>query len=184
MILGKERKRVNPIIFLGDSITEAFPFEILLKDFHILNKGVSGDTTELVLARIDEDVIRLKPSAVFLLVGINDIASYFSNDELLISYEKILFRLTHQLEHARIFIQSILPTRNLENLPTERIELLNLELQKIALRYGVEYLDLYPHFLDTSGALAEEFSDDGLHLTEAGYKQWSRYLIPVLKTLQ
>jgi lysophospholipase L1-like esterase len=97
---------------------------------------------------------------------------------------KILFRLTRQLKGTRVFIQSILPTRNLENLPLERIQLLNLELQKIALRYGIEYLDLYPHFLNANSALAEEFSDDGLHLTQAGYQRWVEYLLPVLKTLQ
>ncbi len=175
---------MSSIIFLGDSITEAFPFDTLLKEYHIINKGISGDRTDLVLARLEKDVIQLKPSAVFILVGINDIASFFSNDKLLLNYEKILFRLTRQLREARFFIQSILPTRNLENLPLERIQLLNLELQKIALRYGIEYLDLYPHFLNASGELAEEFSEDGLHLIPAGYSKWAAYLLPVLKTLQ
>ncbi len=175
---------MNPIIFLGDSITAAFPFDALLKDFHIINKGISGDRTDLVLARLEPDVIQLQPSAVFILVGTNDLASFFSNDKLLINYEKILFRLTRLQPPVRIFVQSILPTRNLENRPLERIQLLNLELQKLALRYGVDYLDLYPHFLNSSGELAEEFSEDGLHLTDKGYKQWALYLLPVLKTLQ
>jgi lysophospholipase L1-like esterase len=71
---------VSSIVFLGDSITEAFPFDVLLKDYQIVNKGVSGDRTDVVLARLDKDVIQLKPSAVFVLVGINDIASFYSNE--------------------------------------------------------------------------------------------------------
>jgi GDSL-like Lipase/Acylhydrolase. len=74
------------IIFLGDSITEGFPTDTLLKEFSIVNKGISGDRTELVLERLNRDVIRLSPSAVFLLIGINDMGSGFSNNTLLVNY--------------------------------------------------------------------------------------------------
>ncbi len=171
------------IILLGDSITEQFPIDALLKGFSILNKGISGDRTDLVLERLNRDVLHHKPSAVFLLIGTNDMASGSSNNIILVNYERIIFRITKNLPGARLFVQSILPTRNIENRPQERIQLLNVEIHKLALKYGAKYLDIYPMFINVNGELAEHFSDDGLHLTLAGYKTWADYLEQVFQTM-
>ena len=39
----------------------------------IINKGISGDTTGGMLSRLDKDVFSLKPDAVFLMGGTNDL---------------------------------------------------------------------------------------------------------------
>ncbi len=171
------------IILLGDSITEKFPTDALLKEFSIINKGVSGDRTDLVLERLNRDVLHHKPSVVFMLIGTNDMASGFSNNTILVNYERIIFRITKNLSGVRLFVQSILPTRNIEIRPLERIQLLNVEIHKLAMKYGAKYLDIYPMFLNVNGELAENFSDDGLHLTLSAYKAWADYLIQVFRTM-
>lgn len=171
------------IVFLGDSITEGFPTELLLKEFSIVNKGISGDSTESVLERLDRDVIALKPSAVFLLVGINDLKSTKSNNTVLVNYERIMLRITKSVPGVKLFVESILPTRNLEERPLERIQLLNVEIHKLAMKYGVKFLDVYPLFVNAKGELSEEFSDDGLHLTLPGYRRWGGYLRQVFSTM-
>ena len=169
------------IIFLGDSITEAFPVESLLPEYTIINKGVFGDRTDLVLRRLESDVIELKPDCVFILVGTNDIAALFSDDALLANYDRMLHTLQNKLPDAHIYSESILPTRGLENRPSQRILLLNSELKKMAEKNNVIFLDIYPWFLDDEGRLAERFSADGLHLTLEGYRRWAEYLRPVLQ---
>ncbi len=174
---------MSVIIFLGDSITEGFPTEQLLKEFSIVNKGISGDSTESVLDRLNRDVIALKPSAVFLLVGINDLKSTKSNNTILVNYERIVIRITKSVPGVKLFVESILPTRNLEERPLERIQLLNVEIHKLAMKYGAKFLDVYPLFVNAKGELAEEFSDDGLHLTLPGYTTWGDYLRQVFSTM-
>ncbi|MGA7161678.1 MAG: GDSL-type esterase/lipase family protein [Bacteroidota bacterium] len=171
------------IILLGDSITQGFPTDTLLKDFSVINKGISGDRTDRVLERLNRDVIQLAPSALFLLVGTNDIGSGFSNNTLLVNYERMILRITKNVPGIKLFIESILPTRGIENRPLERIQLLNVELHKLAMKYGVKFLDIYPLFVNVKGELAEEFSDDGLHLTLAAYEKWAEYLKQVFTTM-
>ena len=60
----------NKIVFLGDSITEgAQNWKKYFDNNRIANRGIGGDTTEGVLARLDE-IYYYKPLAVFLLIGI------------------------------------------------------------------------------------------------------------------
>ena len=171
------------IILLGDSITEGFPTETLLKEFPVVNKGVSGDRTDRVLERLNRDVFDLNPSAVFLLIGINDIGSGFSNNTLLVNYERAIIRMTKKAPGIKLFVESILPTRGIDNRPLERIQLLNVEIHKLAMKYGIKFLDIYPLFVNGTGELAEEFSDDGLHLTLAAYEKWAGYLRQVFTTM-
>ena len=168
---------------LGDSITAEFPTDRLLKGYDIINKGIHGDKTDSVLDRLDSDVIALKPSAVFILIGINDFTSSLSNDRILVNVERIILRLMKGIPGVALFIQSLTPTRSLRNIPVDRIQIFNIELHKLALRYGARYVDIYPLFLDEAGVLSEEYSDDGLHLKEGGYRKWADYLKQVFTTI-
>jgi isoamyl acetate esterase len=73
------------VVFFGDSITEmgVAPggYVTLIKDSlqhrgsraNIIGAGVSGNKVEQLLARIDKDVIALKPTTVVVYIGINDV---------------------------------------------------------------------------------------------------------------
>ncbi|MBW6498842.1 MAG: sialate O-acetylesterase, partial [Bacteroidales bacterium] len=61
------------IIMLGNSITNVGAWEELLQNPRVKNRGISGDNTFGVLARMDE-VLSSKPAKIFILIGINDIA--------------------------------------------------------------------------------------------------------------
>ena len=57
----------NQIVLLGNSITEdANDWNDKLGTTNIINRGVSGDITDGMLARLDE-IIYFKPLAIFLL---------------------------------------------------------------------------------------------------------------------
>src|SRR5271165_596600 len=62
-----------PIVMLGDSLTEGGPWRELTGCLYLVNRGIGGDTSGGVLARLDE-IIALKPRAVFLMIGVNDIS--------------------------------------------------------------------------------------------------------------
>ena len=137
----------------------------------------------MYLERLNKDVLELAPSAVFILIGINDIGAGFSNTTLLVNYERMILRIIKKAPGTKFFIESILPTRGIENRPSERIQLLNVEIQKLAMKYGVKFLDIYSLFVNAEGELAEEFSEDGIHLTLRAYEKWANYLKQIFTTM-
>jgi lysophospholipase L1-like esterase len=168
-------------MLVGDSITAAFPVRELMPELNIVNKGVYGDNTELVLNRLDKDVVNAAPETIFLLIGTNDMACGFSNGMTIGNFDRILERCTAGIPKVTIYLQSILPTRGLENRPVERIRFLNSQLQWLARIRGVRYLDIGSLFVNSDGEIHQWYSDDGLHLTSAGYSVWAEILIKKLK---
>ena len=72
----------GPVIFFGDSLTagvgadpgEDFPTLVArnLNLTNVVNAGVSGDTTEVALTRLQKDVLDKNPALVVILLGGND----------------------------------------------------------------------------------------------------------------
>src|SRR5262245_49160261 len=67
-------KNENRVVFLGDSITDAWNLAEYFPSKPYLNRGISGQTTPQMLIRMRPDVIALKPKVVVILAGTNDIA--------------------------------------------------------------------------------------------------------------
>lgn len=164
------------ILLVGDSITEAFPCNDLLRNHTVINKGVYGDNTRLLLQRLDRDVLNQRCDMAFLLIGTNDMASGFSNGETISNIGRILRAMSEHSVASALFLQSILPTRGLSNRPLSRIAFLNLQLRRISAMHRVRYLDIGSLFVNSSGEIDDEFSLDGLHLTQRGYAVWGEFL--------
>src|SRR5262249_54162122 len=62
------------VVFMGDSITDGWKLDEYFPSKPYINRGISGQTTPQMLIRFRPDVIALKPRAVLILAGTNDIA--------------------------------------------------------------------------------------------------------------
>src|SRR3954452_20467110 len=62
------------VVFMGDSITDFWKLGQFFPGKPYVNRGISGQTTPQMLVRMFPDVIDLKPVAVIILAGTNDIA--------------------------------------------------------------------------------------------------------------
>lgn len=167
---------LQPIVLIGDSITEAFDTTTLLPQFPVVNKGVYGDYTEGVYARLTQDVVSLNPSAVFVLIGTNDMARERTDDEIIGSISRITILLKKQLPLAKIVITSILPTLEIENRPNGRINRLNMRIKSLTEEFRIQYFNLHQHFTDDDGNLLKYYTTDGLHISPAGYEHWASIL--------
>ncbi len=169
------------IIFLGNSITEVGKWRPLLKDSSVINRGISGDNTFGVLARLDE-VVSHKPSKIFLMIGVNDLSKKIPNAIIIQNIFLIVSRIHSESPKTQVFVQSILPVNpSHKKFPPAfshqaAIEEINAQLRKYheALKYT--YVDLFSEFLDGSHQLDVKYSTDGLHLNAAGYAHWVNYL--------
>jgi lysophospholipase L1-like esterase len=167
------------IILLGDSLTDHGEWTELLNDTRIINRGISGDTTDGVLNRLEE-IIASKPVKIFVLIGINDIWNeQKNNDAIAANYRKILETIQEKIPKTEVYIQSLLPINTIEfqvNIDSQQIIELNQELKKLATEFNYYYVDLYQHFVDDRGQLQAQYTNDGLHLTAAGYILWAKQI--------
>lgn len=171
------------ILLTGDSITEGFNTKMYLPEFSIVNKGVSGNNSNDLINRLETDLLAHNPEIVFILIGTNDLAQGFSDAETINNIKNIVEKISSQLNKCKIYLTSILPTRNNELRPNDRIKQFNKKLEETAVKLNVGYLNLYPLFKDEEDQLRKEFTDDGLHLNESAYKTWAKYLKELLEEL-
>lgn len=181
----KEAVVPGKIVFLGNSITEGGKWKQLLKDSTVINRGISGDNTFGVLARMDE-IVKLKPSSLFILIGTNDLSKKIPDEAIIENIFTIVSRIKAGSPKTKIFVQSILPVNEtVERFPQQfnngmHINTINDQLARYATRLRYTYVDLYGKFIDSQGKLDAKYTFDGLHLNAAGYQHW----VDVLKELK
>ncbi|WP_084776860.1 SGNH/GDSL hydrolase family protein [Anabaena sp. PCC 7108] len=168
-------------IMAGDSLSLWFPPELLPEDRTWLNQAISGETSDGLLKRLDL-FDQTQPETILVMIGINDLIRGVSDQEILANQRQILRYLRRNHRQSQIFVQSILPhggeeatwegKAKLLAIPNSRIRQLNEEIQKIATRQDVKYLDLHPLFTNKQGNLNQELTTDGLHLNPQGYLVW------------
>ncbi|NMB69054.1 MAG: sialate O-acetylesterase [Chloroflexi bacterium] len=169
------------IVFLGDSITDGARWDELFPGLPVKNRGINANLTTNVLERLD-NIVNWRPKAIFILIGTNDLPWFERrrDEQILETYEAILRRIKDDTPETSVFVQSILPR---EKSKAARIQKLNGELRKLAVRYGYVYIDLFPHFATAQGALRPELTNDSLHLLSAGYAIWVEILKPYIRGL-
>src|SRR5258707_2182001 len=72
--IGVPAESEKRVVFLGDSITEAWDLSVFFKGKPYVNRGITGQTTPQILLRFRQDVIALSSEIVVILAGTNDIA--------------------------------------------------------------------------------------------------------------
>jgi len=157
------------VLFLGDSITAQGSWDDWLPGERTVNQGIGGDTTDGVLARLD-DVIALEPEVIVLLVGTNDFGNHRAS----------VVTLRRELPGVRLLLVSILP-RQADFTP--KIEAANRHLRQFVATCHAQYLDAWPALAD-GDHLDERFTDDGLHLTDEGYRAYVAELVPALERVR
>lgn len=163
------------IVFMGDSITEFWKVnDSSFFDKSKINRGISGQTTSQMVLRFPQDVISLKPEAVIILAGINDIAENTGP----IFNEGILENIIAMSELAKannikVILCSVLPANrfnwNPKILPANRGIALNKMIQSYAKTNKIIYVDYYSHMVDDENGLQKRFGEDGVHPNKEGY---------------
>jgi lysophospholipase L1-like esterase len=175
----------NRVVFMGDSITDAWPqprFGAFFPGKPYIGRGISGQTTPQMLLRFRPDVVALRPKAVVILAGTNDIAGNTGP----MTDEQIAGNLASMAEIAkangiRVVFSSILPVSEYHvrpgdtappqttRRPMARITALNAWMKDYAAANGHVYLDYVAAMADAKGLLRAELSEDDLHPNAAGY---------------
>ena len=166
------------VVFFGDSITDGWGRHKDDAQFFpgkpYVNRGISGQTTPQMVVRFQQDVVDLKPAAVVILAGTNDLAGN-TGVESMADIESS-FRSMGDLadaHHIRVIVASVLPVddyawrRGLA--PADKVRALNAWLKQLCADRGYTYLDYYAALATPEGAMKPGTSRDGVHPTAAGY---------------
>ncbi len=175
------------IVFVGDSITDLYVLDDHYADLPqaVYNRGIGGDTTAGVLARLQVSVLDLQPDIVVLMIGTNDVNGGVAEETILQNYADILDAITSGVPGVQIYCMSVIPqNKQLEidvDTSMQRIRQLNSKIKALAEEKGAVYLDLFPLLLDATGYLRTDCSDDGIHLNFTGLQIWTALLKPYLQ---
>jgi lysophospholipase L1-like esterase len=192
--LRKQPPDPKRVVFMGDSITDFWRLDQSFPGKPYVNRGIGGQTTPQMLVRMYPDVIDLKPAAMIVLAGTNDIARNTGPMTAELIEENIMAMTELAQRHGiKVILCSVLPVsdypfqhqqngeaprgrgpvpriRMTDSHPAADILKLNAWMKDYAARVNATYVDYFTPLADEKGWLKDAVSDDGLHPNADGYK--------------
>ena len=175
---GENEKR---IVFMGDSITEEWGnlYPEFFSGKNYINRGIGGQTTPQMLIRFKPDAIDLKPDAIVILAGTNDIAGNTGPSTVRMITDNIFSMAELAKAHEiKVVLASILPVYQYSWVddvldPPSIVDSINRKIKEYVENQGLVYLDYYSSMVDDRKGLKLDYTGDGVHPNEAGYKVMS-----------
>ncbi len=174
------------VVFLGDSITQGWGNELerQFPGVKLANRGISGDTTRGVLIRMQEDVLALKPAAVVLLIGTNDLEEKATPEIIAANLKLILAALKQHNPKMPIVLCQVFPSSESKKRSAADIKKVNtLYAAAVKGDAQITFIETWPLFANAAGDAKSEEFPDLLHPNKLGYAKWAAALRPVLATL-
>ena len=189
----------NRVVFMGNSITDFWinNDSAYFANNNYVDRGYSGQTSPQMLLRFRPDVIDLKPAAVVLLCGINDIAGNTGPSTLKMIEDNIQSMAElGQASKIKVILCSVLPAYDFpwkpNSFPSEKIIALNAWISRYALDNHCAYIDYYSKMVEDRNdssmvnnqkGMKKEFTEDGVHPNKAGYVVMENIAQPVIRRI-
>jgi lysophospholipase L1-like esterase len=161
------------VVFMGDSITDSWMMGTYFPGKPFVNRGISGQTTPQMLVRMFPDVINLKPAAMIVLAGTNDIARNTGPMTAKQIQDNIQAMTELAQAHGiKVLLSSVTPVSGtmLTGRPPADILKLNAWMKEYCAKVGATYVDYFSSMIDDQGLMKPGIARDGLHPNDAGYK--------------
>jgi lysophospholipase L1-like esterase len=179
----------DQIVAIGDSITAGGGYlrdidAVLAQQYpdlklpKVINKGISGQKAEDLVARFDKDVVQLKPAVVTLSIGINDVWHRLGaahDPKVLAAYKANVAKMVDMAQAAGIRVLLLTPTVIQEDPATEGNKRLVMYVQaerEIAAETKCGLVDLHAMFLAAlqpkPNVRKPKLTGDGVHMNPLG----------------
>ncbi len=181
------------ILFTGSSLMEQFPINELQMDFDInkiiYNRGIGGFTTDDMLQCMDEQILGVRPSKIFINIGTNDISNPAEDfnvllDNMIKNYRSILTTIKEELPQTIVYMMAFYPVNSIDMAPDCPVEhtvfynrnnttipIANAKIQELAEEMNYNYIDVNQGLTDQRGMLKKEYTVEGIHMYANAYKQ-------------
>jgi lysophospholipase L1-like esterase len=182
----------NRVVFMGDSITDIWHLDESFPGKPYVNRGISGQTTPQMLVRMYPDVIDLKPAALVILAGTNDVAQNTGPETIEMIEENLMAMTELAQQHGiKVLLCALTPIsdnpepppgraggpgrgfgprrKQSEQRPPADILALNAWIKSYAARVNATYVDYYAATVDANGEFRRGYTFDGLHPNTRGF---------------
>lgn len=189
---------VEPIlVFFGDSRAFMWPAPTPSPRYHVLNRGISYQTTAQMVLRLAPDVLSLHPAVVVLEAGVNDLKTIASfparRPEIVAHCERNLETIVDQCRDAgaTVVIVTVFDIGDLDlwrrpfwsDGVEDAVREVNGFLRTLV-GGKVILFDANAVLEDSSGKIQRAYELDHLHLSSAGYAALNSRLSPLLAPLR
>lgn len=188
--LNKHYCKKSQTVIAGDSITEICNMELYREyekrnSLEVYNRGISGDTSDRLLERLQSNVLCLIPQNVVYLIGTNDISVGADEDYVFNNIEEIICKTRDFCPDTKIILLKVFPVggKNSRYIKKKNsvIRRLNDKLDIFEKRYGITVLDLTEKLSDSNGMFHNKYTYDGLHPNVFGYEVEVAEIIKLLE---
>ena len=174
------------IVFMGDSITQGWREKRpgFFREGRV-GRGISGQTTPQMLVRMMADVVALKPRAVHIMAGTNDVAGNTGPMTRTQTYDNLAAMATlARANGIEVLLANVPPAAAFPWRPGLETIAPIAEINRWIARYAREtraiHVDYGPALGDGRGGIPAALADDGVHPTDAGYAAMEKVLTPIL----
>ncbi|MEL6927861.1 MAG: GDSL-type esterase/lipase family protein [Cyanobacteria bacterium J06600_6] len=176
--------QIEPLkyVFIGDSITKAgdnWGWQLEQNPSISKNLAVNGYTTRQVRTKVSE-ALGYSPRYLFILAGTNDSRNQnITIEQTIREYEQLLDTVA---EHNTQPIITLVPLQSQQYQSANiKVEQINQALNEIAQERQITLIDLNP-IIAPEGYLLSQYTNDGVHFTEAAYQVWRHKINDFLTT--
>lgn len=173
--LLNQTAKQGQMVLIGDSIIELFPEEIYYgSPIVAYNRGISGDTSDKMLERLEENALSVHPSEILILVGTNDLSRGIDADIIVGNISAAVDKCIAG-SVGKITVSSLLPVNGSVNSKmvgsrkNAAIIAINEKLSRMCVEKNVRYADMFSVLTDADGNFNAEYTYDGLHPNAKGY---------------
>lgn len=178
--LNENYCKLGQTVLLGDSITELFNDREMFREYtaktglEVYNRGISGDTTDRLIERLEKNVINIQPKNVVLLIGTNDFGIGADIEYVYNNIEIIIDTLLSKCKGVNIVLEGILPvgkqTQTKKGRNNAKYLTINKMLKSLAENKEIKFFDITERLSDKDGYFDSKYTYDGLHPNVHGFE--------------
>lgn len=174
----------DAILFVGSSSIRFWPTAEWFPGRTVINRGFGGAHISDVNHYLEETVLRYSPDVVVFYAGDNDIAADKTPAQVLEDYREFVGAVQRGNPDTRIVFIAIKPSLARWSVWPEMQDANDRIRSYSDTRDDLYYADIAPPMLGDDGRpIPDQFVDDGLHMTPAGYEVWTEVMDRVLEDL-
>jgi lysophospholipase L1-like esterase len=173
----------DAVLFIGSSsIRKWKSLGADFPDVVTINRGFGGSKIADSTRYVDRIVTPYHPKLIVMYAGDNDIAGHRTPQQVLEDFRTFVEKVRQSQPEVPILYISIKPSLARWKLVDKIKEANSLIEQYTREGKALGYIDIFPAMLGEDGKPRPElFVADGLHMTEAGYKIWTKIITPRIK---
>lgn len=167
------------VVMLGDSLTQWGEWSELIPDKRVSNRGIAGDTVQMIHGRLDS-VYSMKPKTVVVMMGTNNINRSESVESIATSYATVIDDI---IKHRINVVIGLTPKASkafkYANQFNTKVDSLNTAIAAAAAERKINTFSIDDGIDDLTGYRIS----DGLHLNGAAYAKFGQHVDKALKTI-